>query len=68
MTDIRSMLPEELEQAFKDMGQPKYRAGQVFDWLTRGVSSFDEMTNLPKGLREELKNEYVIPMLTCLKK
>lgn len=68
MTDIRSMLPEELEQAFKAMGQPKYRAGQVFDWLTRGVSSFDEMTNLPKGLREELKNEYFIPTLTCLKK
>ena len=47
MTDIRSMLPEELEEAFQQMGEPKYRAGQVFDWLTRGVASFDEMTNLP---------------------
>lgn len=68
MTDIRSMLPEELEQAFQEMGQPKYRAGQVFDWLTRGVSSFDEMTNLPKALREQLASEYVIPTLTCIKK
>lgn len=68
MTDIRSLLPEELETAFREMGQPKYRAGQVFDWLTRGVSSFDEMTNLPKALREQLAEDYFIPTLTCLKK
>lgn len=68
MTDIRSLLPEELETAFREMGQPKYRAGQVFDWLTRGVSSFDEMTNLPKALREQLAEDYFISTLTCLKK
>lgn len=68
MTDIRSLLPEELEQAFLSMGQPKYRAGQVFDWLTKGVSSFDEMTNLSKDLRAKLAEEYFIPTLKCLKK
>lgn len=68
MTDIRSLLPEELETVFREMGEPKYRAGQVFDWLTRGVSSFDEMTNLPKPLREKLANDYFITSLTCLKK
>lgn len=68
MTDIRSMLPEELEEAFQQMGEPKYRAGQVFDWLTRGVASFDEMTNLPKGLRQKLNQEYFIPTLTCIQK
>ena len=36
MTDIKAMLPEELEAALKELGQPKYRAGQIFDWLNRG--------------------------------
>lgn len=62
------MLPEELEQAFLEIGQPKYRAGQVFDWLSRGVSSFDEMTNLPKDLRTALAERYFIGTLVCLKK
>ena len=47
MRDIKAMLPEEIEAALKEMGQPKYRAGQIFEWLTRGVKSFDEMSNLP---------------------
>lgn len=68
MIDIKSMLPEELEQAFLEIGQPKYRAGQVFDWLSRGVSSFDEMTNLPKDLRAALSERYFIGTLVCLKK
>ena len=55
MTDIKSMTPEELAGYFKELGQPKFRAGQVFRWLHQGVESFDEMTNLPKALRETLK-------------
>lgn len=62
------MLPEELEQAFSEIGQPKYRAGQVFDWLSRGARSFDEMTNLPKALRTALSEQYFISTLTCLRK
>ena len=34
-----------------DLGEKKYRAGQVFGWLAKGVSSFDQMTNVPAGLR-----------------
>jgi len=56
--DILSMLPEEIEAELKMMGEPKFRGGQIFDWLHRGVRDFDEMTNLPKSLREKLKNEY----------
>ena len=55
MTDIKSMTPEELSGYFKELGQPSFRAGQVFRWLHQGVESFDEMTNLPKALRETLK-------------
>ena len=60
MTDIKSMTREELGAAFAAMGQPRFRAGQVFAWLHRGVRSFDEeeMTNLPKALRERLASEY----------
>ena len=58
MTDIKSMTREELGAAFAAMGQPRFRAGQVFAWLHRGVRSFDEMTNLPKALREQLAAEY----------
>ncbi len=56
--NILSMLPEEIEQDFKAMGEPKFRAKQVFEWLGRGVRDFDEMSNLPKALRDKLKTEY----------
>ena len=49
--DIKSMLPAELSKALSDMGEPAFRAKQVFKWLSSGVSSFDEMSNLPKSLR-----------------
>ena len=54
MTDIKSMTQEELGSFLKSLGQPAFRAKQVFTWLHRGVTSFDEMTNLPKALREQL--------------
>lgn len=44
MRDIKAMLPEEIAAALAEMGQPKYRAKQIFQWLARGASSFDEMT------------------------
>ena len=60
MTDILSLLPAEIEQEMQRLGEPKYRAGQIFDWLSRGVRDFDQMSNLPKGLREKLKAEYFL--------
>ena len=68
MKDIKSMLPEEIEAELKAMGQPKFRAGQIFDWLTKGVKSFDEMTNLSKDLRVKLSEQFYISNLECLKK
>lgn len=46
-----------------DLGQPSYRAGQVWEWLARGAGSFDEMTNLPAGLRSQLAEELPISTL-----
>lgn len=54
-TDVKSMRLEELEDALTGMGQPKFRAKQVYQWLQeRGAVSFEEMTNLSKGLRSSL--------------
>lgn len=60
MKNIKSMLPEEIAADFEAMGLPKYRAKQVFKWLTRGVGSFEEMSDIPKSLREKLEVEYSI--------
>ncbi len=56
--DILSMLPQEIEMELAALGEPKYRAKQIFEWLGRGVRDFDGMTNLPGALREKLKAEY----------
>ena len=60
MTDIKSMTMEELTHTLREMGQPAFRGGQVFTWLHRGVSSFDEMTNLSKQLRERLAARFAL--------
>lgn len=52
----------ELTEDLAALGEPKFRAGQVYTWLHRGARSFDEMTNLSKALREKLAAQYE---LTC---
>ena len=54
MIDIKSMTLEELTAWLKDQGEPAFRARQVFKWLYRGVTSFEEMTDLSKALRQRL--------------
>lgn len=56
--DILSLLPEELEGELQALNEPKFRAEQIFSWLHRGVRDFDRMSNLPKVLREKLKQSY----------
>ena len=52
--DIKSMLPEELSALLTEMGQPRFRANQLFSWLSRDVGNFSEMTDLSKDLRAAL--------------
>ena len=68
MTDLKSMTLEEMEVLLKSKGQPSFRAGQVFSWLHKGVTSFDEMSNLPKDLREALAAECYITHPTVERK
>lgn len=66
--DIKSLLPEELEAAFAEMGEPKYRAKQVFTWLNRGVRSFGEMSDLPLKLRKALDENFLLNAPTPIRK
>lgn len=68
MTDIKSLLPGELEEYMKNMGEPSFRAKQVFSWLYKGVSSFDEMSSLSKPLREKLSADAYINSLRLSRK
>ena len=56
--DIVSMTLPELEADLAALGEPKYRARQVYEWLGRGVRDFGEMSNLPKALRDKLAANY----------
>ena len=68
MTDIKSMTESQLADFFKGMGQPAFRARQVFTWLHRGVRSFDEMTDLSKPLRAQLAETCFITAPTVARK
>lgn len=54
MTDLKSMTPEELSAWCRERGQPAFRGKQIFQWFSRGIRSVDEMTDLPRALREEI--------------
>ena len=59
MIDIKSLTLPELQEEMEKIGEKKFRAGQIYEWMhVKLVDSFDEMTNLSKGLREKLKEQY----------
>lgn len=63
--DIRKLTLSTLEETFREMREPAYRAKQVYEWLwQKGVHSFDAMTNLSKDLRKKLEDSFAILALT----
>ena len=68
MKDISSLSLTELTDEFKTLGYPAFRAKQVNRWLSQGVGSFDEMTDLSKEMRNNLSNIYYISVATIEKK
>ena len=56
--NLKSLTQPELAAIFKELGQPGFRAKQVYTWLHKGIRSYDEMSNVPKALRELLKEKY----------
>ncbi len=64
MTNIRNLHKIELEAYIENIGDKKFRAQQIYDWLwVHQVQNFGEMTNLSKDLRERLVNDFSLPAL-----
>jgi 23S rRNA (adenine2503-C2)-methyltransferase len=55
---LKSMTLPEMADHFKQKGLPAFRAKQVYSWLHKGVRSYEEMTNLPQTLRQQLQQEH----------
>ena len=65
---LRSMTIPELAELLKELNQPAFRAKQVFTWLHKGVRSYEEMTNLPKTLRDILAQDYPLYVPQVIRK
>jgi 23S rRNA (adenine2503-C2)-methyltransferase len=64
-TNIRHLSLQELEQYFEELGEKKFRAKQVYEWLwQKQALSFADMTNLSKDLRQKLGETFTLPALT----
>jgi 23S rRNA (adenine2503-C2)-methyltransferase len=69
LPDIKSQTQEELAAQFKAWGERAYRVSQLLDWLyARRIVSWDEMTNLPRALREKLSGQYGLHALELVRK
>ncbi len=63
MTDISSLTFTDLETYIKSLGEPAFRAKQIYAWLSRGVMTFDGMTDISKALREKLHENCTLATL-----
>ncbi len=69
MKNIKDYNLDDLKKEIINLGEKGYRAEQIFKWIyVDRVNSFDEMTNLPKDLRDKLKENYSMNNFNILKK
>jgi len=69
MNSIYDKTLEQLEEYFESIGEKKFKARQVYDWLyQKRVTSFEEMTNLKKELRDFISSTYTMERLTILER
>ncbi len=63
--DIRKLALKDIEADLIERGEPRFRVGQVWEWLwKKGARSFDDMTNLPKQVRQALDERFTINAIT----
>lgn len=68
MKDFCEVTLNELSTWLEEQGEKKFHAAQIFDWVyTKGVTSWDDMSNLGKALRQRLAESFRFPILECLK-
>lgn len=68
MIDLKDFSFSELQEYLVSIGEKKFRAGQIFKWLHQGVTSYDEMTDISKSLREKLSKESYVSTLEIERK
>ena len=66
--DLKSLRYDEIENLCKENGLPRFRAKQIFSWISRGVTSFDEMTDLSKDIRALLSEKCYLSDFKIAKK
>lgn len=66
--DLLNMATDELENFLVSLGEQKFRARQIFEWVNKGVKNIDHMTNLSNNLRETLKLKAYINNFEMVKK
>ena len=54
--DLLSLTSMDIEEFLVSMGEKRFRGKQIFQWINKGIKDFDKMTNLPKSLREKIKD------------
>jgi 23S rRNA (adenine2503-C2)-methyltransferase len=63
--NIRNLSLEDIQAYFQELGEPKFRAKQVYEWLwQKHAHSFADMTNLSKELRQKMGEQFTLPALT----
>ncbi len=65
--DARSLTFKELESKVIELGEPKFRAKQIYSHVFKGISSFDEIGNIPKALKQKLNEELYISRVSINK-
>ena len=66
--NLKNLTQQEIAGILKELGQPAFRAKQVYTWLHKGVRSYAEMTKLPKALRDQLSANYPIHVPKVVRK
>jgi 23S rRNA (adenine2503-C2)-methyltransferase len=58
LLDLKSLFPDEIKNKIKEIGEPGFRGDQIFNWVSKGVDSFDEMVNMPKSLKSKMEDVF----------
>lgn len=68
MINLFGLSKADIQKIVKENNWSAYRAGQIFEWVYKGIEAIDEMSNLPSSIRQELKNNYYIYHMQIIKK
>lgn len=68
MINLNDLTLAELQKAIEDIGEPKFRAKQIFKWFARGITKLDEMTDISAKTKEKIKENYGIANVDILQR